>query len=406
MHTLIIVWLAFIVCPILALPFIIRIASAVFSKKSANQIRKHPIFHSVWGFIAIIGILAFTKGFRLNNPNPYDEPRYKISSWYVLPPFQLRPPLRAEYGGFYCIAAEAPIAVSASGSFLQIWKLGSFFQSPTPPLHLFNGIESLEAYQHPIAISPDGNIIAVASDSEYGLSVVDWKKGKILWETNQLEHEGYYGKHIIIGDGGKTLFTAGAHTVERWDLLSGEHHAILIKNEINASNDIRFLKTSSNGKVLIAGFGLPNWSGPLSFVVWDVDKNEPALKSEAKNAESIDVSPDGDWLAISKFGTTNLTLLKWRTGEQKEVPLQASHYFASVLWSPSGKYLAALVNSWAESITVYETANWKPVAHWKCNYPDGIHYEFVFGSNETLYQFRGNQLNAFEISQTISVDDN
>ena len=398
MHTPILISVVFIVCPILALPFVIRIACALFSRKIANQIRKHPIFHGIWGCIALVGILAFIRAFTPSNLNPYDDaPRYKISSWYTLPPVRLSPPLHAEYGKFFCVASKAPIAVSAGWNFFQIWKLGGFFQNASEPLELSDRIPELAGYEHPIAVSPDGNIITIATEN--ALLVVDWKNQKLLWETNELEHEGYGGKHIVIGDDGKTLFTAGAHTVERWDLLSGEHHAVLIKNELNAQNDIRFLKISSNGKVLIAGFGLPNWSGPLSFVVWETGKNEPAFKSEAKDAESVDVSPDGDWLAISKFGTTNLTLFKWRTGEKKEVPLQTPNYFYSVLWSPDGKHLAAHVNSWPESIIVFETDNWKPVARLKCPYPDGIYYEYFFGTDEILYQIRGNELNAFNISK-------
>lgn len=405
MHAPIIILVIFIACPILALPFIIRIACALFSKKVASQIHKHPICHGIWGCIALVGILAFIRGFTPSNQNPYDdEPRYKISSWYVLPQVRLLPPIRAEHGDFYCIATEAPIAVSAGGNFLQVWKLGGFFQRPTPPLHLFDGRPSLEGYEHPIAISPDGNTVAIAT--EYETCCVDWKSEKVLWKTDGLEHEGYYGKHVIIGENGKTLFTAGAHTVERWDLLSGEHHAVLIKNEMNANGDIRFLKISSNGKVLIAGFGLPNGTGPLSFDVWEVGKDEPAFKSEEKDGMSVDVSPDGDWLAISKFGARNLSLLKWRTGEKKEVDLQASNSITSVFWSPNGKRLAVHVDSWPASIIVYETTNWKPVARLKCPYPDGIYYEFFFGNDETLYQIRGNELNAFDISRMKSVEDN
>jgi WD40 repeat protein len=396
--------IVFILCPILAFLFIVRIACAFFSKKVASKIHKHPVFHCVWSFVALVGILAFIRGFTPSNPYPHeDAPRYKISSWYVLPPVRMLPPIRAEYGSFYCVATEAPIAVSAGYDFIQIWKLGSFFQGPTSPLKLVDGIDSLEGYQHPIAISPDGQIIAIAT--EYELTVVNWKRQNILWTTDALEHEGYLGKHLSIGDNGKTLFTAGAHTVERWDLLSGEHHAILLKNEINANEDIRFLKISKNGKVLIAGFGLPNGTGPLSFAVWEVGKNEPVFKSEEKDGMSVDISPDGDWLAISKFGAKDLSLLKWRTGEKKEAALQASNTITSVLWSPDGKRLAACEDSWPASIVVYETANWKPVARWNCPYPDGIYYEFFFGSDGTLYQIRGNELNAFDISQTKSVAD-
>ena len=391
MHIPIPTLLVFIVCPILALLFIIRIACAVFSSKSANQIRKHPILHGVFGVIALVGIFAFVKGFTPSNP--LDKPRDKISSWYVLPPVQLRPPLRAEHGGFYCLAAEAPIAVSAAGDFLQFWKLGSFFQVATAPWKLFNGIESLNEYQHPIAISPDGKTVAVTSDDEYGLCVVDWKKHEILWETNRLEHEGYSGKHLVIGDNGKALFTAGAHTVERWDLLSGKNHIVLIANETNMDGIVRFLKTSRNGRVLIAGFGLLGNQRPRSFAVWDVGKNEPALKFDENEGANADISPDGDWIALSRFGTEKLVLFKWRTSERKEVLLQDSHCINSVLWSPDGKRLAAYVDTWPESIIIYETTNWKPIAHWKC----GGGSEFFFGNDGTLYQIRVNELNVFDM---------
>jgi hypothetical protein len=204
----ILIIIIFLACPIAALLLLVRLACVPFSSKVCNQFRKHPIFHGVWACMTLVGIMAFISGFKPNNPNPYGEPRDKLSSWYVLPRVRLLPPIRADYGNFYCVATEAPIAVSAGSSFLQVWKLGSFFQGPTPPLKLVDGIESLEGYEHPIAISPDGNIIAVASDAEYGLSVVDWKRSKILWKSNRLENEGYDGKHIVIGDRGKTLFTA------------------------------------------------------------------------------------------------------------------------------------------------------------------------------------------------------
>jgi WD40 repeat protein len=255
----------------------------------------------------------------------------------------------------------------------------------------------LAGYEHPIAISPNGRIIAVAT--EHYLSVVDWKQKRVLWETDALEHEGYYyGKHLAIGDDGKTLFAAGAHTVERWDLSSGEHHALLIENEISMNGVVRFLKVSRSGKVLIAGFGLLGNQRPRSFAVWEVGKNEPALKFEEKEGANADISPDGDWIALSRFGTTNLILLKWRTGEKREVSLQISNDIWSVLWSPDGKLLAAYVDSWPASIIIYETANWKPIARWKCG-KAGIDSEFFFGSDEILYQIRGNELNAFDISQ-------
>jgi WD40 repeat protein len=388
MNTPILALLVFTVCPILALLFIIRMACAIFSSKPANQIRKHPMLHGIWGCIALFGLFAFITAFTPSNP--FDEPRDTISSWYaslyIPPPIQLRPPLQAKYGDFYCVATEAPIAVS---EWLQVWKLGSLFQGPTPPLDLFNAIES-------VAISPDGNTIAVASDDEYGLGVADLKNYKIRWETNQSERRGRHSvKHLVIGDDGKTLFAAGAHTIERWDLFSGRNHTILVANNTNIDGVVQLLKISRNGKILIAGFGDPNVGLSKLFAVWEVGKNEPALQFEEKVGANADISPDGDWIALSRFGTEKLVLFKWRTGERKEILLQDSHGINSVLWSPDGQRLAAYVDTSPESIIFYETANWKPITHWKC----GGDSKFFFGNNGTLYQFHGNELNAFDVSR-------
>jgi WD40 repeat protein len=388
MNTPILALLVFTVCPILALLFIIRMACAIFSSKPANQIRKHPMLHGIWGCIALFGLFAFITAFTPSNP--FDEPRDTISSWcaswYIPPPIQLRPPLRSEHSDFICVATEAPIAVSDG---LQIWKLGSLFQGPTPALDLFSAIEVA-------VISPDGNTIAVASNDEFDLGVADWKNGRILWKTNQLKREGHYdGKHLVIGDDGRMLFAAGAHTIERWDLFSGRNHTILVANNTNIDGVVQLLKISRNGKILIAGFGDPNVGRSKSFAVWDVGKNEPTLKFEEKAGANADISPDGDWIALSRFGTEKLVLFKWRTGERKEVLLQDSHGIYSVLWSPDGKRLAAYVDTSPESIIIYETTNWKPIAHWNC----GGDSKFFFGNDGTLYQVHGNELNAFDVSR-------
>jgi len=391
----------FLVCPIAAVLFLVRLLCALFSSRVANQIRKHPFLHGIWGCIAFVGIFALIRGIAPRNQS--DVPRDTISSWYVLPPVQLRPPIRAERGDFFCVATETPIAVSAGWNFLQVWKLGSFFQRPSAPLRLFDGRPSLLEYEHPIAISPDGNIIAIAT--EYELSVVDWKSEKVLWKTEGLEHEGYYGKHVLIGEDGKTLFAAGAHTIERWDLLSGQHHAVLIANEASMDGVVRFLKTSRNGEVLIAGFGLHSNSRPQSFAVWDFAKKGPALKFQEKEGAYADLSPDGEWIALSRFGTEKVVLFKWRTGERKEVLLENSRSNYSVLWSPDGKRLAVYSDStYPASILIYDAVTWKQIAHWDCG-KIGQGSEFSFGSDGKLYQIRNNELNALDVSQLKSIGD-
>jgi hypothetical protein len=321
--------------------------------------------------------------------------------WYI-PEVHGRPVARADAGGFFCVATEAPIAVSAGFNFLQVWHLDDSFQKAGSQLKIISGGPSLFEYDHPIAVSPDGNTIAVAT--EYGLRAVDWKSGKVLWQAEALEHEGYYGKHLAIGENGRTLFAAGAHTVERWDLLSGRQHAVLMTYERNLDNLVRRLKTSRNGEVAVAGVGNYNLL-PSTFAVWEAGKNEPALKFVEPEGADADLSPDGETIGLSRFGTEKLVLFKWRAGERKEVRLRNSRSNYSVFWSPDGKRLAVYTDStYPASILIYDTVNWKPIAHWDCG-RIGQGSEFSFGKDGILYQILNNELNALDVPRLKSLTD-
>lgn len=49
----------FIVCPIAALTFIVRLACAPFSTKVSDEMRRHPVVHWIWGCFAFGGALLF-----------------------------------------------------------------------------------------------------------------------------------------------------------------------------------------------------------------------------------------------------------------------------------------------------------------------------------------------------------
>jgi len=51
--------LAFLVCPIAALLFIVRLVVAPFSVKVKEEMRKHPVVHTIWGCLAFVGVLIF-----------------------------------------------------------------------------------------------------------------------------------------------------------------------------------------------------------------------------------------------------------------------------------------------------------------------------------------------------------
>jgi hypothetical protein len=49
----------FIVCPIVALMFFVRLVCAPFSPKVSDEMRRHPVIHWVWGGFAFLGVLLF-----------------------------------------------------------------------------------------------------------------------------------------------------------------------------------------------------------------------------------------------------------------------------------------------------------------------------------------------------------
>ena len=49
----------FIVCPLAALFFIVRLACAAFSSKVFDEMRSHPVFHGIWACFALVGVLLF-----------------------------------------------------------------------------------------------------------------------------------------------------------------------------------------------------------------------------------------------------------------------------------------------------------------------------------------------------------
>lgn len=51
--------LVFVICPLVALLFIVRLTVALFSAKVSEQMRNHPWLHLIWGFFAFVGMLAF-----------------------------------------------------------------------------------------------------------------------------------------------------------------------------------------------------------------------------------------------------------------------------------------------------------------------------------------------------------
>jgi len=49
---------AFLVCPFVAVLFVFRLVMAIFSAKVSEEIRRYPLFHTIWGCFALLGVFA------------------------------------------------------------------------------------------------------------------------------------------------------------------------------------------------------------------------------------------------------------------------------------------------------------------------------------------------------------
>lgn len=298
----------------------------------------------------------------------------------------------SDHGNFLGAATTAPVAVTAQSGHLWVLNWNRPFNQFSDPIR-FGGSPMLEEWEQPVGVSPDGSIFAIADDS--GLYAFDCKDGKTLWKNPPLDCDSFQGIRLAVADNGKILYTAGAHVITKWNFVTGEKIAVLDTNQ----ETVRFLKTSQNGKVLIAGFGMKyNWR-PWSFAIWESGKNKPSLRFNEPQADgaNADLSPDGEQIALSKFGTSDLILLNWRTNQRKEIHLPNSPGTYSVYWSPDGKRLAAYVDTYPASIYIYDTKTWKPIAQWKCG-KIGEYSEFLFQKNGTLLQIRGNEINSLDVA--------
>lgn len=307
------------------------------------------------------------------------EKLYEMTGAYLewfMPEVEGHQIIHSKYGNYhtsqavvasFCAARSAPIAVSSGVNGVQIWDLS---RSTVKPLSLQSkshiGLGDCLAVA---AISPDGNIVAIASI--YDVLAVDWKTKKILWEGIPLAQSGkvsILNQQIAIGgDNGQFLFIAGAGRVERWNLATGKKLGVLATNQPT----IKFLMTSRDGKVLLAGFDNRPFGDAMSvlFTIWNVGNDEPAAHITEPNGAGVGISSDGRRISLSVFGQRYLKIWNWQNGTVMEAPLRtpyASFQAYEMHWSPDNSKVAAYINTYPESIVIYNALNWKPLAQWKC----------------------------------------
>lgn len=365
----------------------------------------------------IVGCIRSNQWFRAvydraNIPNELE----KISGitgaylpWYIPEVFGCSAAV-SKQGKFLGMAIDAPIVISAHDEVdgvhpihpvLHVWNIN---QSTYKPISESSLLPDWANTWESAVISPDGSIISVVA--YHSLYVVDWKNKILKWSETHIDRAGGWilNKRILIaGDKSQYLFAikSNEHLIHRLNLLTGAELGVLGDDIPASEGDVGILKVSKNGKVLVAGFGSYR---PKTFAVWKVGKDEAAARFTEPDGAFVDISPDGETIALSRFGNENLVLYKWRTGERKEVRLRNSQSNYGVYWSPDGKMVAAYADTYPTSIIIYDANSWKPVARWNCGRV-GESSEFSFGCDGLLYQIRNNELNALDVPKLKSIVD-
>jgi WD40 repeat protein len=179
----------------------------------------------------------------------------------------------------------------------------------------------------PLALSPDGKILAVGGTS-----------GAWLWDISTGRHAGTSFDGGIIttlafSPDGKVLATGGqARMVQRWDVATGQP----IRPFVGPADDTA-LAFSPDGKKMAA-------DSADGVTLWDVSTGRqiggPLTGSTALGCYAADFSPDGNALACVGYG--GAWLWDTATGQQITGPLAgtAGDLINSVAFSPDGKTLA------------------------------------------------------------------
>jgi WD40 repeat protein len=295
----------------------------------------------------------------------------------------------------FAIAQESSFAVSiCANSSLQIWNL----KGPSPVR-----TATLDKLPYPwkehandlwvvAAMSPEGRIVILAVHDV--LFAVDWQNQKLLWQKSQTAWGNTYragGRTLAVGNGGHSLFVAEGNSIHRFKLADGTKLGTIATNGAG----IKFLQTSWNGGLLVAGFG------DNSFTIWETEKDLPACHfSEPAEVTCIAISPDNQRIVLSGFGQKTLVVHTWQRGERREFRLRtpyASASACSLCWSPDGRCLAADVDTYPSSVIIYETATWKPIADWPCG-AVGSGSEYVFTKKGRLFQLIDGAVNCLDVN--------
>ena len=218
-----------------------------------------------------------------------------------------------------CIAFQADsrrvAAVTGSGA-LSVWDIGTsrallrvdLFEGSSRPIPM-----NLLAGRYPIAISPDGNRVAVGSGP--GVRVLDVNSGKTVLTLPG--HVGGVVAVIFSPDGSLLASSARSDVAVRlWRSSSGDQIASFLGTPVDGV--VASLAFSPDGKRLFAGAR----NGEAR--VWDVPTLAGELLRQTPHPySSIALSPDGSRMAIKHPGAVEIwdavsgeQVLSWKTASE------------------------------------------------------------------------------------------